>query len=60
MALLEYSLDVSSGGVTSIPQDTWNHLAGAHAPHLSHEFLAALETHRCLGDRVGWHPFLGL
>ncbi|MEY4685293.1 MAG: hypothetical protein RLZ25_1752 [Pseudomonadota bacterium] len=56
MALLEYSLDVSSGGVTSIPQDTWNHLAGAHAPHLSHEFLAALETHRCLGDRVGWHP----
>lgn len=44
-----------SEGIASIPRDTWNHLAGTQAPHLSHEFLAALEINRCLGRRVGWH-----
>ena len=56
MALADYSLKIIPEGVSSLPQTEWNQLAGRHAPHLSHEFLAALENHRCLGDRVGWHP----
>lgn len=55
MALSDYSLKVITGGVSAISQQAWNDLTGANAPHLSHQFLAALEEHRCLGDRVGWH-----
>jgi uncharacterized protein len=50
-----YSVKLIAGGIASLPRETWNQLAGTDVPHLSHEFLAALETQRCLGDRVGWH-----
>lgn len=49
------SVKVITKGVASIPRDTWNQLAGTEWPHLSHEFLVALEQNRCLGSRVGWH-----
>ena len=49
------SVRVIAEGIASLPRDTWNQLAGCEAPHLSHEFLAALEVNRCLGSRVGWH-----
>jgi len=50
-----YSIKRIAGGIASLPRGTWNQLAGGQAPHLSHEFLSALETQHCLGDRVGWH-----
>lgn len=50
-----YSVKLIAGGIASLPRETWNQLAGTDVPHLSYEFLAALETQRCLGDRVGWH-----
>lgn len=34
----------------------WNALAGAGAPFLRHEFLAALERHDCVGTQSGWTP----
>lgn len=34
----------------------WNALAGQDAPHLRHEFLAAMEHHDCVGERFGWIP----
>lgn len=34
----------------------WNTLVPDHNPFLSHEFLGALERHRCIGERSGWIP----
>lgn len=55
MAFPAYSVRVIADGVASVPRETWNQLAGTEAPHLCHEFLAALESQHCLGRRVGWH-----
>ncbi len=32
----------------------WNRVAGTANPFLSHEFLAALERHNCVGETYGW------
>ncbi|MGD8957845.1 MAG: peptidogalycan biosysnthesis protein, partial [Chromatiaceae bacterium] len=34
----------------------WNALGAAAYPFLRHEFLAALESEDCLGERYGWLP----
>ena len=34
----------------------WNALGAAPYPFLRHEFLAALESEGCLGERFGWLP----
>lgn len=39
-----------------IPAADWNRLAGDANPFLRHEFLAALERHRCVGAAAGWIP----
>jgi hypothetical protein len=41
------------GGVHSAE---WNALGAAPYPFLRHEFLHALETEGCLGERYGWIP----
>lgn len=43
-------------GVQAVPAAAWNRLAGAANPFLRHEFLAALERHRCVGPGTGWSP----
>jgi len=34
----------------------WNALGARGNPFVRHEFLAALERHRCVGARSGWEP----
>ncbi len=34
----------------------WNRVSGTSDPFLRHEFLAALETHGCVGTEQGWVP----
>ena len=34
----------------------WNALVRDDDPFVSHQFLAALERHGCLGERFGWWP----
>jgi predicted N-acyltransferase len=41
------------GGVSAAE---WNALGAAPYPFLRHEFLRALETEGCLGERYGWVP----
>ena len=40
----------------AIPAAEWNALGDGRNPFLSHEFLAALEHHQCVGERFGWLP----
>ena len=40
----------------SVPAAQWNALVQDHNPFLCHEFLAALERHRCVGKQFGWLP----
>ncbi len=47
-------VDVSHS-LANIEQDTWNQLAGPQNPFLQHQFLVALEQHRCLQE-YGWYP----
>jgi hypothetical protein len=42
--------------ITRIDRAAWNRLGVAPYPFLRHEFLAALETEDCLGERFGWLP----
>ena len=42
--------------LASIRPDHWNALVEDHNPFVSHEFLAALERHDCVGERTGWLP----
>ncbi len=42
--------------IADIPADAWNRLADPDTPFLRHEFLAAMETHGCVGERFGWIP----
>lgn len=39
-----------------LPAAQWNALVDDGNPFLSHEFLSALERHRCVGRRTGWIP----
>ena len=42
--------------INNIQLDEWNALAGDDNPFVRYEFLAALETHHCVGERYGWIP----
>lgn len=42
--------------IADIPAAAWNRLADPDTPFLRHEFLAAMETHGCVGERLGWIP----
>jgi predicted N-acyltransferase len=42
--------------LSAVAADEWNSLVSRRYPFLRHEFLTALETHGCLGERFGWLP----
>lgn len=42
--------------INSVEPHAWNALGVAPYPFLRHQFLAALETEDCLGERFGWIP----
>ena len=42
--------------IHDIPAREWNRVSGIGHPFLRHEFLAALETHGCVGEEPGWIP----
>ncbi|MCP3853051.1 MAG: N-acetyltransferase [Gammaproteobacteria bacterium] len=42
--------------ISQIPAEQWNALVQDNNPFLRHEFLAALETHQCVGTKFGWLP----
>lgn len=45
----------------AIPRADWDTLAPGRNPFVSHDFLAGLERHGCLRERLGWRPHhLGL
>ncbi|HEY5603218.1 MAG TPA: GNAT family N-acetyltransferase [Gammaproteobacteria bacterium] len=43
-----------AGAIKEINADEWNTLAGPDNPFVRYEFLSALETHHCVGERYGW------
>ncbi len=43
-------------GISDIDADAWNALVRNGYPFLRHEFLAAAEKHRCIGEHTGWIP----
>ncbi|MDD1650204.1 MAG: GNAT family N-acetyltransferase, partial [Methylococcaceae bacterium] len=48
---------ILTGGLAGVDGADWNRLEGTAFPYLRHEFLLALETQGCLGERVGWQPY---
>jgi len=42
--------------IADIDPQQWNALVEKGYPFLRHEFLAAMETHRCVGEHAGWIP----
>jgi predicted N-acyltransferase len=42
--------------IRTLARADWNGVSGTAHPFLRHEFLAALETHGCVGDTYGWWP----
>ena len=48
---------ILTGGLAGVDGGDWNRLEGTAFPYLRHEFLLALETQGCLGERVGWQPY---
>jgi len=40
----------------TVDPDQWDNCAGNDLPFLRHAFLAALETHGCVGNNTGWRP----
>ncbi|MCW8931972.1 MAG: GNAT family N-acetyltransferase [Gammaproteobacteria bacterium] len=42
--------------ITHIEASQWNALVQDNNPFLRYEFLAALETHDCVGEKFGWFP----
>lgn len=42
--------------IDQIPADQWNALVPNHYPFILHDYLAALETHDCVGENFGWMP----
>jgi predicted N-acyltransferase len=45
-----------SHSIKQFTQLEWNNIAGTDYPFLRHEFLSALETHDCVGEKYGWIP----
>ena len=43
-------------GLNEINAAEWNALVTENHPFLKHEFLAAMETHGCVGEHFGWLP----
>ena len=43
--------------VADLPAAEWNALERAGFPFMRHEFLAALENTRCVGEGTGWRPW---
>ena len=39
-----------------VPSRHWNRLITDGNPFVRHEFLVALERHKCVGDEAGWSP----
>ena len=44
------------GAIKETSPDEWNAIAGDDIPFLRFEFLSALESHNCVGERFGWIP----
>ncbi|MEJ2214396.1 MAG: GNAT family N-acetyltransferase [Gammaproteobacteria bacterium] len=42
--------------IQQIPGDQWNSLVRDNNPLVRHEFLSAMETHGCVGEKFGWLP----
>ena len=42
--------------IEHIDAGDWNRVAGTACPFTRHEFLVALERHRCVGEELGWLP----
>jgi len=42
--------------IRDIPACDWNRLTSPDTPFLRHEFLAAMEDHECVGEKLGWLP----
>ena len=42
--------------IDGVSEAEWNGLVPDNNPFLKHQFLAALERHRCVGPEFGWHP----
>lgn len=42
--------------IKSVGAEHWNKLVSEDSPFLRHEFLAALETAKCVGEDSGWIP----
>ncbi|MEH6456871.1 MAG: GNAT family N-acetyltransferase [Cocleimonas sp.] len=42
--------------ISQINAEQWNSLVTDNNPFMRHEFLAALETHKCASPEFGWHP----
>ncbi len=43
--------------ISEIPANEWNALSGTADPFIRYEFLAALESHQCVGEQFGWFPY---
>lgn len=46
--------------VQNVPAVDWDRCAGQSNPFVSHAFLSALESCRCVGRQTGWLPFPGV
>lgn len=46
----------TAAGVSEIPRDDWNRLAGPGDPFLTHQFLSLLELTESVGPSSGWMP----
>lgn len=55
-ALLSQIEIKSFSSIDQIPADQWNALVPNHYPFILHEYLNALETHECVGEKYGWIP----
>lgn len=42
--------------IDQIPADQWNALVPNQYPFIFHEYLNALESHECVGEKYGWIP----
>ncbi len=42
--------------ISQIDADQWNSFVTDNNPFMRHEFLSALETHKCASPEFGWHP----
>lgn len=52
----QYMKIQSLESLSDIAPEQWNDLVHDRHPFLRHEFLTAMEHHRCVGPRTGWLP----